>query len=137
MSKEDVCQYKVTLKSNSQLKVFFLCILFSSFSLFFYYFFFSKIVFFISAIILKGWWRSFLLMRGSVVVITLYKMIRWLRTHCARVYNNISKSNFKYEAAVDLNKCMKQIKLPHFLCTSAPISELPSNNNKTDWYTAW
>ena len=37
----------------------------------------------------------------------------------------------KFGTAVDLNKCLKQIKLPSSLHTWAPISDLPSNISTT------
>ena len=37
------------------------------------------------------------------------------------------KNNCKFTTAVDLDKSLKQFKLPTSLCTFATISELPSN----------
>ena len=46
-----------------------------------------------------------------------------------RVKENMGykKINFKYVYAVDIKKCLKQLKLSVSICTSAPISELPFN----------
>ena len=39
------------------------------------------------------------------------------------------KIDLKFETAVDLNKCLKQIKLPISTYSCAPISELPSDKS--------
>ena len=50
------------------------------------------------------------------------------QTRCARV-KEVPFFDVKFVTAVDLNKCLKQIKLPISIHTCANISKLPSDKN--------
>ena len=54
-------------------------------------------------------------------------MVPWymVTRNTLRTWKKVKKNEFV--TAVDLNKCLKQIKLPVYLYTCAPILELPSN----------
>ena len=56
----------------------------------------------------------------------------WLRTCCARMKEplNISEKKMRLVTAIDLIKCLQQIKKHRLLHTYALTSELPSNIGK-------